>query len=278
MASLPDARRGRPLPSLWYAAPVRRGRAIVTYLVPFVVLVGVWQTLAWSGRFTINQLPPPSLVAEALIDSAADGTLFGHIVQSLGRLALGMLAGSAMGIALGVAMGLHRPTAELLEPLASFLNALSGIAWIPLAIVWFGLGPAAVTFILWNSIFFLVLFNTLLGVSTIPPIYRSAVLTLGGGRWHVVKDVILPGALPNILLGVRMGFAFGWRALVAAEMIGATGGLGFMIYNASYYLRSDIILAGIIVIGVLVQVIERLILVPLERSTIERWGLVRPVE
>src|SRR5687768_12849350 len=135
MATLPDVHLARPRLPSWRTASARRARATVTYLFPFVVLVAVWQALAWSGRLTINQLPPPSPVAEALLASTADGTLFGHVVQSLGRLALGMLAGSVMGIALGLAMGPHRPTAALLEPLASFLNALSGIAWIPLAIV-----------------------------------------------------------------------------------------------------------------------------------------------
>jgi NitT/TauT family transport system permease protein/taurine transport system permease protein len=252
----------------------RRAVGSLSGLLPFAVLVVVWQLLAQSGRFTINQVPPPVYVAEVLWDLLRDGTLFEHTFQSLGRLALGLVAGCSMGIVLGVAMGLRRDLAEFIEPLASFLNALSGIAWIPLAIVWFGIGPGAVTFILWNSIFFLVLFNTLLGVLSVPQVYRSAILTLGGSTRQIILDVLVPGAMPNIVLGLRMGMGFGWRALIAAEMIGATSGLGFFIFDASSYLRTDMIVAGIIVIGVLVMATDRLLLVPLERWTIERWGLV----
>jgi taurine transport system permease protein len=180
----------------------------------------------------------------------------------------------AMGLVLGVVMGLNRGVAEFFEPLCSFLNAMSGIAWIPLALIWFGIGPKSVTFILWNSIFFLVLFNTMLGVKAVPRIFEHAVLTLGGSRWRVIRDVMLPGALPNIVLGLRMGISFGWRALIAAEMIGASSGLGFRIWDAASFHRSDIILGGIILIGLIWLCTDRLLLVPLERWTIERWGLV----
>jgi NitT/TauT family transport system permease protein/taurine transport system permease protein len=277
-ASSPSPSIVRPLPRFFYSPFARRIGGLITYLLPFAVLVTVWQVLASSGRFTLNQLPPPSYVGEVLQQIVQDGSLFVHVSQSLARLLLGVVMGSLMGIALGVIMGLNRGLAEFIEPLASFLNALSGIAWIPLSIVWFGIGPGAVTFILWNAVFFLVFFNTLLGVLSVPPIYRNAILTLGGSTRHVVRDVILPGALPNIMLGLRMGLGFGWRALVAAEMIGATSGLGYFIYNASYYLRSDMILAGIIVIGLLVLATDRLVWAPLERWTVERWGLVRRMD
>ena len=268
----------RPLRPFVYTPLARRFWGAVTYLSPFVLVLIVWQMLAASGRYTINQVPPPALVAEVLWDLVRDGTLGLHISQSLARLALGIATGAGMGIALGIALGMNREAAEFVEPLVTFLNALSGIAWVPLAIVWFGIGPGAVTFILWNSIFFLVLFNTMLGVLSVPPVYRNSILTLGGGRRRVITDVLFPGALPNIVLGLRMGIGFGWRALIAAEMIGATSGLGFMIYNASAYQRSDVIIAGVIVIGVLWTLTDHLLLVPLERWTVERWGLVRRAE
>ena len=268
----------RPLPRFFYTPFARGAWKIIAYLLPFAVVVGIWQLAASSGRFTINQVPPPASVAEVLRDYTLDGTLPMHILHSLGRLALGVLAGCGMGIAFGVLLGLKRGFAEFVEPLVTFLNALSGIAWIPLAIVWFGIGPGAVTFILWNSIFFLVLFNTLLGVLSVPRIYVNAVLTMGGTQMRVIRDVLLPGAMPNMMLGIRMGIGFGWRGLIAAEMIGATSGLGFFIYNASYYLRSDAIMAGVIVIGVLWLLTDRLFLVPLERLTVERWGMIRRME
>jgi NitT/TauT family transport system permease protein/taurine transport system permease protein len=219
-------------------------------------------------------LPSPLAGADALRELVLDGRLMRNILDSIGRLSLGIVVSVAMALSLGLIMGLNRGLAEFLEPLVSFLNALSGIAWIPLSIVWFGIGPKSVTFIIWNSIFFLVLFNTMLGVKAVPQIFEHAVLTMGGSRWRVIRDVLLPGALPNIVLGLRMGIGFGWRALIAAEMIGATSGLGFMIFEASQFYRSDVILAGIIVIGIIWLCTDHLVLVPLERWTIERWGLV----
>jgi taurine transport system permease protein len=252
----------------------RRVKDALAYLAPFAVLVLVWYLLAASGRFPRNFLPSPLAVLDALRDLIADGRLMRNIMDSIGRLALGIVVSVVMGLVFGLLMGLNRGVAAFIEPMASFMNALSGIAWIPLALVWFGIGPKSVTFILWNSIFFLVLFNTMLGVKAVPRIFEHAVLTLGGSRWRIIRDVMFPGAMPNIVLGLRMGIGFGWRALIAAEMIGATSGLGFMIFDASYFHRSDVILAGIIVIGLIWLCTDRLLLIPLEKWTIERWGMV----
>jgi NitT/TauT family transport system permease protein/taurine transport system permease protein len=119
-----------------------------------------------------------------------------------------------------------------------------------------------------------VFFNTLVGVRTVPKIFENAVLTLGGGRRHVIFEVLLPGAMPSIVTGIRMSIGFGWRALIAAEMIATTTGLGFLIYDASNFHQTDTILVGILTIGTLWLATDRLVLQPLERRTIERWGLV----
>ena len=264
----------RPLPRLIRTPTFRRFTSVLTFLFPFACLISAWWWLASTNYYPRNFLPAPLAVFEALADKLQDGTLQKHVSASMGRLGLGIVVSLFMGVGFGMIMGLSRGVAEFFEPLTSFLNALSGIAWVPLAIVWFGLGQGAVTFILWNAIFFLVMFNTLLGVKAVPRVFMNAVLTMGGGKWRVIRDVMLPGAMPNIILGVRMGIGFGWRALIAAEMIGATSGLGFMIFDASYFHRTDVIMAGILVIGVIWLVTDRLILIPLERRTIERWGLI----
>jgi NitT/TauT family transport system permease protein/taurine transport system permease protein len=252
----------------------RRLGPSVVGAVPFATLVGVWYVLAVSGNLPRAVLPSPIQVAEALVDLTISGVLLGHIGASLARLAIGMVVSVVLGVGLGVLAGLNAEFAEFVEPPATFLNALSGIAWIPLAIAWFGIGPVAVTFILWNSIFFLVFFNTLVGVKRVPRVYEQALLTLGAGHWQIVRDVLLPGALPSIISGVRLGASFGWRALIAAEMLGTTDGLGFMIFNASYFFRSDVILAGILVIGAIWLVTDRLVLRPIEQATVQRWGLL----
>jgi NitT/TauT family transport system permease protein/taurine transport system permease protein len=242
--------------------------------VPFVLLVVGWWLAAHSGRFSAGAMPRPESVAAAARTLLADGTLQTDILASLGRLALGAGVSILVGVALGIAAGLHRALGDLLLPLAVFFSAVSGIAWIPLAIMWFGLGTVAVTFVIWNSIFFLVFFNTVLGIRAVPRILEQGIRTLGGGQRVLILQVFLPGALPHIVSGIRSGLGFGWRALVAAELIAATSGLGFLIFDASHYFRTDEILVGIGVIGILWAVMDAVILTPLERRTVKRWGTV----
>jgi taurine transport system permease protein len=259
--------------STWMSVQ-RRSVGVAAALFPFVVLVAAWQLATTMKLVPANFLPAPGEVLSAWSEVIADGSYFRHVAASMARLGIGFVVSSVLGIGLGIAMGLNRAFADFIQPPTSFFNALSGIAWVPLAITWFGLGPLAVTFIIWNAIFFLVLFNTLVGIKAVPRIYENAVLTLGGNRWQVITQVLIPGALPNVMTGLRMGMGFGWRALIVAEMIAASSGLGFMIFDARYYQRADLILVGIVTIGLIWLATDRLMLVPLERWTIERWGLV----
>jgi NitT/TauT family transport system permease protein/taurine transport system permease protein len=219
-------------------------------------------------------LPPPGDVARTAWELARDGSLWLNVGASLGRVLVGVVVSVPAAVALGVLVGLDRRLASVLEPIAGFFNALSGIAWLPLAVTWFGLGWVSVTFILANTIFFLVFFNTLIGVRTVPRIFEHAVLTLGGNRWDIVVQVLIPGALPSIVTGIRLSIGFGWRALIAAEMIATSTGLGFLIYNAANFHQADTILVGIVAIGVLWLLTDRFVLQPVERRTIERWGLL----
>lgn len=242
--------------------------------IPFAALVLIW-LVGWQiAQPNLATLPSIGQVWETVTRLSANGELWSNIGASLGRWTLGFVVGVVTGMALGVLAGLVPLVARLLEPPATFFTAMSGIVWLPLAIVWFGLGTVTVTFVIWNSVFFLVFANTLLGVRSAQPVFEDAVRTLGGGRAHVVMRVIVPGAMPHILSGVRSGAGFAWRALIAAEIIGATTGLGAMIYKAKEFFRSDVIVAGVIVIAVIGLLIDMLILAPIERRTIERWGLV----
>jgi NitT/TauT family transport system permease protein/taurine transport system permease protein len=242
--------------------------------VPFAVLVAAWAAVTGAGLVSALFLPTPSAVAWSLWELARDGSLWMNIAASLGRVLLGLVAGVPLAGGRGVLVALNRRLAPLVEPVVGFFNALSGIAWLPLAMTWFGLGWTSVTFIMFNTIFFLVFFNTLVGVRTVPRIFEQAVRTMGGSRRHVILQVLLPGALPSIVTGIRMSIGFGWRALIAAEMIATSTGLGFLIFNAANFHQSDTILVGIITIGVLWLLTDRLVLQPIERRTIERWGLV----
>jgi NitT/TauT family transport system permease protein/taurine transport system permease protein len=242
--------------------------------LPFALLVLAWAAVSRAGVLPAIFLPSPADVARTGWEMARDGSLWINVGASLARVLVGMVVGVPLAVGLGVAVGLSRRLAALLEPIAGFFNALSGIAWLPLAMTWFGLGWASVTFIMVNTIFFLVFFNTLVGVRAVPRIFEQAVRTLGGSRRHVILQVLLPGALPSIVTGIRLSLGFGWRALIAAEMIATTTGLGFLIFNAQHFHQTDAILVGIIAIGLVWLLTDRLVLQPLERRTIERWRLV----
>ncbi len=243
-------------------------------VIPFAVLLIAWTLLTRARLLPPVFLPPPGEVAGTVWEMLRDGSLWVHIAASLGRVMVGVVISVPLAVALGIFVGLQRWLAPIVEPIVGFFNALSGIAWLPLAVTWFGLGWVSVTFILFNTIFFLVFFNTLVGVRTVPRILEQAVRTLGGSRHHVIFQVLVPGAMPNIVTGIRMSIGFGWRALIAAEMIATSTGLGFLIYDASNFHRSDTILVGILTIGILWLATDRFALQPLERWTVERWGLV----
>ncbi len=259
--------RSRPFWAAWVGLPLVRG------MISFGALFAVWYALTASGWVKPFALASPVAVATVLVDGIRDRTLLGHLGISLARLVVGMIVAGTAGIALGVLVGISRPLAMFVEPLAGFFNALSGIVWLPLAITWFGLTWKTVLFVIGNGIFFTVFFNTLVGVRSVPRLYEHAILTLGASRWRMLRDVLLPGAFPGIVTGIRLGLGFGWRALIAAELVAVTQGLGFMIFSAANYLRTDIILAGILVIGVVAIAMDSLILVPIERVTVLRWGM-----
>ena len=243
-------------------------------LVPFALVLA-----AWIAYWTIVRPPPATLpavpdVAAALWELAAKGELATHVAASLWRLLLGVLLGAISGVIGGFIVGLNRSVSEFISPLVVFFNAISGIVWLPLVIGWLGIGTALAVFLIWNTVFFIVFQNTVLGVQLVPQVYEQGVQALGGGRWETIRTVILPGALPYILTGLRSGLGFGWRALIAAELVGATTGLGQMIFGATEYHRSDIIIGGCLIIGVIAIAMDRWLLLPIEQRTIERWGLV----
>jgi NitT/TauT family transport system permease protein/taurine transport system permease protein len=165
---------------------------------------------------------------------------------------------------------------RIVTPVVTFLQAVAGIAWAPLAVLWFGIGNTAVAFLVVNSVFFSSLYNTVLGVQMIPPVLWRAVRSLGASRFQVVRELIIPGATTQLLTGLRTSMALGWRALVAAELIIGTNGLGFLMMDATKWYGTDTVICGIIIIGVIWLAFDRLIFVPIEQRTVRRWGLLSP--
>ena len=245
------------------------------FVLPLLVLVVGWELIVRGFDVSQRVFPGVAPVLQAGLESIQDGSLIGHIGASLGRIALGTIIGILLAVPLGILMGVSPAVSTFVTPLLRFFSVLAGIAWIPIATLWFGYGFGAITFVIFNAVFFVVAYNTLLGVSSIPMPLRNAAASLGAGRRQIFMEVLLPGALPNIVTGIRTGLGFAWRGLIAAEMIATNVGLGYMLFVARDFYRTEVIVLGMIVIGVLWLLIDRLMLAPLERATIERWGLVR---
>lgn len=242
--------------------------------VSLLLMLGLWILATSVLGVPAFTLPSPSAVASAWWDAAAGGGLLSDVLTSARRLLLGAGAGISTGIVLGILVGLSGAVRVSVEPLVNALSGIAGIAWIPLALAWFGTGLAMSTFVIWNGMFFVVFANTALGVARVQPSLVQSVRTMGGGWWESLRTVIIPGAMPDMLTGVRVGLSFGWRSLIAAELLGAPEGIGQWINGASLNQRSDQILAGCITVAVLGVLLERVTVSLIASRTVVKWGTI----
>ncbi|MCL4487739.1 MAG: ABC transporter permease [Chloroflexi bacterium] len=246
---------------------------VAWFLAPFLVLLVLWVVGIKVTQVPERVFPSVAQVWKAGVDMALDGTLLQHTWASLQRVLIGSAVAIAIGVPFGIAMGINRYVAGFFTPILRFTVALAGIAWIPIATLWFGYGDATVIFIIFNAVFFSLVYNTMLGVSRIPPELFRAAQSLGTGRLNIVWEVVIPGALPNIVTGLRVGLGFAWRGLFAAEMIATNVGLGYLLFLSRDFYETDRIILAMIVIGTLWLLMDYMILARLERTTIERWGM-----
>jgi NitT/TauT family transport system permease protein/taurine transport system permease protein len=243
-------------------------------LVPFIPVIALWWLVASLEIFPRAFFPGPVEVARGFVDLTYKGILPAYLEDSVGRLAVGAATGMALGIPLGILVGLSQTAYRALWPILLFFQAIGDIAWLPLLLIWFGFGLTTMTFVIVYTVIFPVVFNTVLGVRSVPRDLPRAALSLGAPRWRVLTEVILPGALPNIVTGLRNGLGYGWRALIAAEIIVGTSGIGFLMFDARRAGSAMEIVLGMIVLGLLWYAVDAWILVPIERATGQRWGLV----
>ncbi len=260
---------GRP------ASAVARREAVAVWTALVAATLGLWSLAAATLPGPDYLLPPPTAVLGALVDLGVKGILPVYIAESLRRIVLAALLGLAVAVPVGLLLGMSRRIADFVYPLLNFFQSVSGIAWLPLVLVWFGFGERTILVAVCYTVFFPVIFNAFLGVRSVPRIYVNALRTLGAGRFRIVRDVLIPGALPNIATGLRLGLAYGWRALIAAEMLVGAHGLGFMIFSAQTFHLTARIMLGMGVIGLLWMLLEYFLLRPLEEATIARWGMVQ---
>jgi len=227
-------------------------------LAPFLLVLAVWQLVCLAGLVSPAMLPAPWPVGRAFGDLCLIGMPPGrllplHAWHSLGRVLTGVGLAVVLGAPVGLALGASARLRTMVMPLVDFLRPIPPLAWIPLAILWFGLGLASAAYLIFLGAFFPVVLATCSGVRGVDPLWVDAVRMLGASRPAIWRKVLLPGAMPSLLTGVRVGLGIGWMTLVAAEFTGVRGGygLGYMIMSARDLQRTDEVMAGMAAIGLI---------------------------
>jgi len=253
--------------------PLWRIAARTTF--PFVVVGALWELVAHLKVFPPRLFPPLEAVAATFGRLTASGVLPQHAAGTLLRLVVGFALAAVLGVAIGIAMGRSRRAEDLLLPLVSMGAPIPGIAYAPLFLLWFGLGSASAVLLVAFVSAFPVVFNTWTGVKAVKEVWVRAAQAMGADDRRLFHKVILPGALPYILTGLRLGLAQAWRILVGVEMLAAVPwGLGWMIFGAREFLNTDVMLAGVVVIGAIGLALEKLVFQRLEQYTVVRWGMM----
>ncbi|MEF8210877.1 taurine ABC transporter permease TauC [Escherichia coli] len=236
-------------------------RQVTLSIGTLAVLLTVWWTVATLQLISPLFLPPPQQVLEKLLTIAGpqgfmDATLWQHLAASLTRIMLALFAAVLFGIPVGIAMGLSPTVRGILDPIIELYRPVPPLAYLPLMVIWFGIGETSKILLIYLAIFAPVAMSALAGVKSVQQVRIRAAQSLGASRAQVLWFVILPGALPEILTGLRIGLGVGWSTLVAAELIAATRGLGFMVQSAGEFLTTDVVLAGIAVIAIIAFLLE----------------------
>ncbi len=214
-------------------------------------LLLVWEALSWAGVLDARFVPPPSAILSTLVAMTRTGELPRHVLVSVQRILLGFLLGAAPAVGLGLMMGLSRPLRALLMPIVSAIYPIPKIAIYPLVIFYLGLGEASKVSIVAVSIFFLVLLNTMAGVLGLDGAYFSIAKAYGARPRDLVTTVALPGALPSIFTGLKLGMGFALIVIVGAELLGSDAGIGFLIWRSYQIFAVDAMFAGLLVTALL---------------------------
>ena len=260
---------GNPPAAVTSAPPAvvsrRRGLPykVISWVVP-LLLLGLWELLARAGVIAPNVLPAPSSVGTTAWRLTETGELPTHLWESLKRAATGLAIGGSLGLVLGTLTGFSRLAEAIVDRNIQIARAIPFLAILPLVMVWFGVGESGRYFLVALGTLFPIYLNTVLGIRQVDPKLLEMGRVIGLPRLRLVRTVILPGALPSVLLGVRLALTNAWLALVIAETVGAPAGIGFMATNAREFLQTDVIVL-VIVLYALIGLTTDLIARALER-------------
>ena len=254
---------------------MRKDRYFPVHGVPFLLVailaIAVWELLSATGVFPGSAFPAPMDVARGFGEEMRRGRLLDDIFASLFRVTAGFTVAVLLGIPLGLALGLRAAARAALLPAINFFRSLSPLAWIPFAILWFGVGDLPAVFLIFMAAFFPIVLATSAAVASIPAVRFRVARDYGLRGAELLTHVTLPAILPQVITTLRVAAGLSWLVVVAAEMIAGRDGLGFLIWDARNGLRNDLLVVGMVTIGLIGVVIDR-ILVQLTRIPSVRWG------
>jgi NitT/TauT family transport system permease protein len=253
-----------------------RARTIVRGALAVLAAAAAYELAARSGIFPKALLPPLAKIAHTLVAMLADGSMLTHAAYTLARMLTGFALAVTIGVPLGILMGHRSAVEEFCLPLVSALMPIPSLAWVPVFILWFGLGNSVAVLVVGYAAMFPLVLNAWTGVRSVNRLWLRAGSAMGASEAALFWKILLPGAAPFIIAGLRQAFQRSWIAVVGAEMIAASDwGLGFVIYDAKEFLNADVMLASLAVIGAIGFTFERLLFGTLERVTVQRWGMVQ---
>ena len=245
-------------------APKTKARRAVSErsitLLTVAALLGSWWLVSALALVPPLFLPSPLAVLQKFkavaLDGFVDATLWQHAATSIARVFAALLLAIFSAIPVGILIGLSSRARAVFDPLIEFYRPIPPLAYLPLIVIWFGIGELSKVLLIYLAIFAPLAIATLHGVRRVDQNRLRAAQTLGASRWQLIRFVILPSAVPDILTGIRIGLGVGWSTLVAAELIAATRGLGFMIQSAAQFLVTDVVIMGILVIALIASTFE----------------------
>ena len=242
-------------------------------IATIVAFIAIWEIVYRLGLMPTWAFPSPWKVVLAFQELIANGKLFTNMAASVGRQITGVFLAALVGIPAGLTLGASPTARAAFLPLCRLLYPIPGIAWIPLAILWFGVGFTSTVFVIFFSGIWSIMFNTMTGVQTLSGQYTDVAKVYLASRSLYTRRILIPGSLPYIITGMRLTYGVGWRVIVGAEMISSITGLGFLIDDARWQLRPDIMICGMITIAMIGWVSENLFFDWIEEKTLVRWGM-----
>jgi NitT/TauT family transport system permease protein len=253
-----------------------RTRSTLRATITIVAAAAIYEAVARSGYFPPALMPTLADIWNALVGSLIDGTMLWHAASTLYRVLIGLALAIVIGLPLGILMARFKPIEHFFMPLASALMPIPSLAWVPVFILWFGLGNTVAILIVFYAALFPMLLNTWSGVRAVNPLWLRAAGAMGADERSLFWKVMVPGASPFIITGVRQAFLRAWIAVIGAEFLAASDwGLGWVIFDAKEFLNTALMLASLAVIGLIGFLFERLVFGSIERATVLRWGMVR---